>query len=174
MQVWEKIKNAKSLFDLIKDLFDGYDPMPSVSFPSGNVPVADMKYLHPKVRKAALAAIEECSQNGHAVRVTETYRTPQRQDALYAQGRTSPGLVVTKAQAGESYHNYGLALDITPVNDDVGVIFEKHGFEWGARWKSFKDTPHFQMTFGYKIGAIKQIYDDAEGDIIKVWNKIST
>lgn len=172
MQVLDKIKNAKSIFDLIKSLFAG--DTPSVVFPSGNVTVADMKYLHPTVRKAALAAIEECKQRGYVVKVTETYRTPSRQETLFAQGRTAPGIVVTKAGAGESYHNYGFALDIMPVNEEVGTIFEKHGFEWGARWKSFKDTPHFQMTFGYKIATIKKIYDEVDGKITDVWDKIDT
>lgn len=40
-----------------------------------------------------------------------TLRSPAEQDALYAQGRTAPGPVVTKAQAGQSAHQYGLALD---------------------------------------------------------------
>ena len=28
------------------------------------------------------------------------------------------------------------------------VIFKKHGFKWGGDWISFKDLPHFEMTFG--------------------------
>ncbi len=43
--------------------------------------------------------------------ITCTLRTPMEQDALYAQGRTLPGPIVTKARSGESAHQYGLALD---------------------------------------------------------------
>ena len=39
----------------------------------------------------------------------------EEQTALYAIGRTSPGKIVTKARAGESYHNYGLAFDWVPL-----------------------------------------------------------
>ena len=45
--------------------------------------------------------------------VTEGYRTRERQELLYAQGRTRPGAIVTQARGGESAHNYGLAADIT-------------------------------------------------------------
>jgi len=42
-------------------------------------------------------------------------RTMEEQAALYAIGRSAPGKVVTKARAGESYHNYGLAFDWVPL-----------------------------------------------------------
>lgn len=35
----------------------------------------------------------------------------EEQDALYAQGRTTPGPIVTAASGGLSFHNYGLASD---------------------------------------------------------------
>jgi len=42
-------------------------------------------------------------------------RTMEEQAALYAIGRSAPGKVVTKARAGESFHNYGLAFDWVPL-----------------------------------------------------------
>lgn len=48
---------------------------------------------------------------GHPFKVFEAFRTPQRQAYLYAQGRTAPGSIVTKARPWESYHQYGLAAD---------------------------------------------------------------
>jgi peptidoglycan L-alanyl-D-glutamate endopeptidase CwlK len=42
-------------------------------------------------------------------------RTMEEQTALYSLGRSAPGKVVTKARAGESYHNYGLAFDWVPL-----------------------------------------------------------
>jgi peptidoglycan L-alanyl-D-glutamate endopeptidase CwlK len=42
----------------------------------------------------------------------EGFRTPERQDWLYQQGRSRPGAIVTKARAWESYHQYGLAVDM--------------------------------------------------------------
>lgn len=54
-----------------------------------------------------------CDAYGLEPVVTEGYRSPERQDYLYAQGRTRAGEIVTKAKAGQSAHNYGLACDIT-------------------------------------------------------------
>jgi len=42
-------------------------------------------------------------------------RTMEEQTALFAIGRSAPGKVVTKARAGESFHNYGLAFDWVPL-----------------------------------------------------------
>jgi peptidoglycan L-alanyl-D-glutamate endopeptidase CwlK len=47
--------------------------------------------------------------------ITCTLRTQAEQTALYAQGRTVPGHIVTNAQAGKSAHNWGLALDFVPM-----------------------------------------------------------
>jgi peptidoglycan L-alanyl-D-glutamate endopeptidase CwlK len=115
---------------------------------------------------------------GRAIcRFAYTLRTFQEQDALYAQGRTrlfdANGNrlgVVTKAKGGQSIHNFALALDIVLIVDnktaswdtvidfdkdgksdwmEVVNIFKSHGWIWGGDWKSFKDRPHFEKTFGY-------------------------
>lgn len=190
--VWDIITQADSVVDLISDLVNNSDkddepkPAPSpkpktpkpVSPPKASLPedankvITDMAYLHPQVRIAAQKAIKECENNGYTITVLETYRSNTRQSKLYAQGRTEPGEIVTKAQSGQSYHNYGLALDISPVDEYVGSVFESYGFEWGARWKSFKDMPHFQMTFGYTIAQLKNIMDDCN-NLQVLWEQIS-
>lgn len=48
------------------------------------------------------------------IQVTQGLRTWSVQDALYAQGRTKPGPIVTDAPGGHSWHEYGLAVDIVP------------------------------------------------------------
>ena len=42
--------------------------------------------------------------------VTQGLRTMVEQEALYAQGRTAPGAIVTNAQPGQSPHNPGGGL----------------------------------------------------------------
>lgn len=115
---------------------------------------------------------------GRAIcRFAYTLRTFAEQDALYAQGRTrlfdANGNrlgVVTKAKGGQSIHNFGLALDIVLIKDnktaswednvdfdkdgkadwmEVVDILKANGWSWGGDWKSFKDKPHFEKTFGY-------------------------
>jgi len=120
--------------------------------------------LHPKIREKALAAYAEAvrvTPKGVHPFITQTMRTFAESDALYAQGRTKPGQIVTKAAAGQSYHNYGLALDFVNQIDGkekwvvdanwmkVVKVFQKHGFKWGGEFKTMPDAPHFEMTLGY-------------------------
>ena len=83
-------------------------------------------------------------------------RTYEEQNALYEQGRTKPGRVVTNARGGYSNHNFGIAFDIgvfeggrylgeSPAYKAVGAIGMKLGLEWGGNWKSIQDEPHFQL-----------------------------
>lgn len=191
---WDIIKNSESVVDLISNLIEDAEiqdgqpkdekpkPKPAPNrpkkptsdlpdFPTGNVGTVDMQYLHPYVQNAALEAMKQCGDAGYTVSAIETYRTPDRQSELYAQGRTEPGNIVTQAEPFESYHNYGLAIDISPINNAVGEIFEGCGFEWGARWKSFKDTPHFQMSFGLSVSELKELY--GHNGIQSVWDYIT-
>jgi LAS superfamily LD-carboxypeptidase LdcB len=174
--IWDIIKNADSVADLISDLINNPNQpasnKPAFNFPAGTAITTDLIYLHPAVRKAAQKAIQECSAQGYNITVVETYRTLQRQAKLFEQGRSEPGQIVTNAQRGESYHNYGLALDISPVTDDIVSIFEYSGFEWGGRWKSIKDTPHFQMTFGYSPSQLKSLLA-SKNNLLLVWKEIS-
>lgn len=94
--------------------------------------------------------------------LTSTRRTLAEQEALYAQGRTAPGPVVTWTM--KSKHLEGKAFDIALVRDgkahwntkidvnenevpdyrEAGSIGESVGLVWGGRWKT-PDLPHFQM-----------------------------
>lgn len=58
--------------------------------------------------------LRRCNSKGVAILVYETYRSPQRQDRLFAQGRTESGPIVTNARAGDSFHQYRCALDAVP------------------------------------------------------------
>lgn len=120
--------------------------------------------LLPSVALAASDAISECTRKGLKLLVTCTYRTGEEQDALYAQGRTKPGAKVTNARAGQSLHQYRVALDLYPMVNgkpdfsgkppewhDIAAIFKAHGFEWAYEWKRFREMPHFQMTGGHPL-----------------------
>jgi peptidoglycan L-alanyl-D-glutamate endopeptidase CwlK len=86
-------------------------------------------------------------------------RTVAEQDALYAQGRTKPGKIVTNAKGGQSAHNFGLAVDIGPDpldwSDEAAfdrmvekaremIIAFDLPIELGADFKNV-DRPHFQI-----------------------------
>lgn len=127
-----------------------------------------IEQLHPAVREQVKQIIKECDEalTGRAkVRITQGLRSFEEQEKLYAIGRITSGKKVTNAKAGQSIHNYGLAVDICMMidgktaswdtvkdwdNDKVAdwyecvKIFAKHGWDWGGNWKTFKDLPHFE------------------------------
>jgi peptidoglycan L-alanyl-D-glutamate endopeptidase CwlK len=134
--------------------------------------------------------IVEALTGSAACRFAYTLRTFAEQDVLYAQGRSKPGKVVTNAKGGQSYHNYGLAIDIVLLVDkdkngsfetaswdvktdfdkdakadwmEVVQIFKRYGYEWGGEWK-FKDDPHFQKSFGKSIYELRALHTAGKVD----------
>src|ERR1043165_556102 len=82
-----------------------------------------IQLLHPKLRVEASMIYDEISCRLTGIvgcRFTQTLRTFEEQNALYAQGRTKPGQIVTNAKGGQSYHNYGLAIDFALLIDKNG------------------------------------------------------
>ena len=64
-------------------------------------------------------------------------RTFAEQDALYAQGRSVPGSIVTNAKGGESPHNYGCASDWTLWDVSGNPIWMTAKDD---RWKTYIDA----------------------------------
>jgi peptidoglycan L-alanyl-D-glutamate endopeptidase CwlK len=147
---------------------------------SDKITLERIKLLHPVIREEAAEIYNEVCKalNGKVIcRFTHTLRTFAEQDAIYAQGRTKPGRIVSNAKSGFSWHNYGLAIDIVLLHDkdgngtfetaswddkidfdgdgrrdwsEVVSIFKQYGWEWGGDWR-FRDAPHFQKTMGQTI-----------------------
>lgn len=119
--------------------------------------------LHPKVKALCEAFIAKCAEQGIDVIITSTYRDAESQNALYAQGRTRPGKIVTNAKAGQSWHNWRVAFDFVPVvngkaqwDDErtfvkCGEIAESVGLEWAGRWRRFREMAHCQFTGGLSL-----------------------
>lgn len=140
-----------------------------------NVPV--VTGLHPIVAAKEKELLSIAGRKGIRVVITEGYRSSAEQNVLYRQGRSSPGKIVTYAKGGQSYHNYGLAIDFAlkkPNGDiiwdmkydgndngkadwlEVVDIAKKLGFTWGGDWSDFQDYPHLQMDFGLSISDLKR------------------
>ncbi|MBI1170222.1 hypothetical protein GC209_02380 [bacterium] len=90
--------------------------------PSASDRQNDLHPLHPVVRQAVGNVMADIEAAGLPFRVFESFRSPERQRLLYAQGRTSPGPIVTKAKPWTSYHQYGLAADF--------VLFVNGNWSW--------------------------------------------
>ncbi|MFD1038304.1 M15 family metallopeptidase [Virgibacillus byunsanensis] len=133
--------------------------------------------LHPLVEEKKDILLEQASNLDIEVVIIEKTRSIRRQNELYAQGRSKQGDIVTYARGGESYHNYGLAIDYTLQDENGEMIWDTQydgngngesdwfevaelaknlGFEWGGDWNNFKDYPHLQMDFGLSINQLKR------------------
>lgn len=97
------------------------------------------------------------------VLVTQGLRTAEEQAALYAQGRTKPGKVVTNCDGVTTKSNhqaaadgFGHAIDFAFLTPDLGVTWEGPwdllgamaralGLKWGGDFHSFPDRPHVEL-----------------------------
>ncbi len=131
------------------------------------------EHVHPVLVSVMDQVLRKLAHSREPFKVYSGLRTYAEQAKLYEQGRVTVGKIVTKAQPGQSMHNYGLAVDLAPLNtvtddDDVwwpdpeersGVIWFhlenillevtqemdiELDVEWGGRWK-FRDVPHVQI-----------------------------
>lgn len=138
--------------------------------------------LHPLVRaKAKEFIIRAEKELGIKLRVVSALRTWAEQDKLYAQGRTTPGNIVTKAKGGESLHNFGLAIDVVEIKNGKAIwnnpnwnriagLGKEIGFKWGGDWESFKDKPHFEIRFSKSLAQLRALYQSGnrEGEYVKL------
>ena len=118
----------------------------------------DILELTPLAQKACNMFLEECKKQGLNVLITETYRSQERQNYLYEQGRTRPGKKVTWTK--NSRHTSRRAWDIcknvkgAEYSDSAffkkcGAIAKSFGITWGGDW-STPDTPHFEIAENWK------------------------
>ncbi|MFS0860067.1 M15 family metallopeptidase [Paenibacillus taichungensis] len=152
---------------------DTYDIWPRTNVQEA-VPITR---LHPVVAESEKLLVRKAARRGIEVVITHDFRSIDEQNALYNQGRSLSGNIVTNAKGGESYHNYGLAIDFalrTPEGDvvwdmerddngngkpdwlEVVELAKELGFTWGGDWANFPDYPHLQMDFGLSINDLKR------------------
>ena len=82
----------------------------------------DVSQLHPELQQKIKLLQQKCKEAGIPIGIGECYRSVAEQDALYAQGRTKAGSIVTNAK-GSSYssqHQWYIAVDIYR-NDGKGA-----------------------------------------------------
>jgi peptidoglycan L-alanyl-D-glutamate endopeptidase CwlK len=107
--------------------------------------------LNPDFKQKVVRWYEECKNEGLQILVYCGFRSDKEQDALYRKGRTAGGQVVTNARAGQSFHNYGRAIDYVPVKngeaswDDAATYLKAQRIakEFGLRPISW-ELPHLE------------------------------
>lgn len=118
--------------------------------------------LHPRVQPYARSLVQRAAGLGIKIIITSGTRTYAEQDALYAQGRTKPGQIVTNARAGYSSHNFQTAFDVTifngvtpvwesPQYQTIGTLGKSLGLSWGGDWTS-ADEPHLYLKPSWSAG----------------------
>jgi peptidoglycan L-alanyl-D-glutamate endopeptidase CwlK len=125
--------------------------------------------LLPAVKERVQRFIEAAKAHNIDLLVTSTYRDNESQNALYAQGRTAPGSIVTNAKAGQSFHNFRCAVDVVPLINGkpqwnaqdpvwktVGELGKQAGLDWAGEWMKFKETAHFQYTGGLSLAQLQK------------------
>jgi hypothetical protein len=148
----------------------------------------DTTALHPTLQTKLAELKTKCAAQGLKIGIGECVRTVAEQDALYAQGRTTSGSIVTNAK-GSSYssmHQWGVAFDFYrndgtgAYNDSdgffskVGKIGQGLGLEWGGAWTSIVDKPHFQLPdWGSGPSKLKKLYGTPE-KFKAAWPKATT
>ena len=128
----------------------------------------DLSRLHPELTRRWSKISQAAAILGHPILPVQGWRSWKDQNELFAQGRTREGKIVTRAQGGESWHNYGKALDFAFMDSQlkpdwgedrpwemIGEMAEATGLRWGGRWK-VPDRPHLDwVTAGETLAALK-------------------
>src|SRR6188768_1641664 len=120
--------------------------------------------VHPELSEKILRILAAMEVLGFEMMVTDGVRTTGQQQALYAQGRTKPGKIVTQLDGVTRRSNhqtkadgFGHACDCAFVVAGVpswgeklpwklyGAMAESLGLVWGGSWINFSDKPHVEM-----------------------------
>jgi peptidoglycan L-alanyl-D-glutamate endopeptidase CwlK len=130
--------------------------------------LAKLDTVHPSLRTKVIALVNMAAVEGFTLQVTQALRTFAEQDALFNQPHDhkdndgdhridEADEHVTNCRGGQSWHNYGLAVDFIFVVDgkrtyvpdslysNIGRWARTAGLEWGGSWKHTVDRPHVQL-----------------------------
>lgn len=140
--------------------------------------------LHPEIQSKAHALKQACNDVGVSIVISQGLRSKDEQNRLFAQGRTTPGIIVTHTPYPQSLHNWGVAFDFAILDKDghadwdnieafklVGKLGKYLGLVWGGDWTGDSiDRPHFQLkTFTYN--SLRVTYKTPENFILYYRNQ---
>ena len=130
--------------------------------------------LHPHLADVVTRVLDAMAAYGAPMFITAGLRTDAQQAALYAQGRTTPGAIVTNTDGvlKKSMHQmqvdgFGHAVDCAFIDDPdtklvetwdasqpwelYGHMGEQGNLVWGGRWLRLVDRPHLELSLSAKI-----------------------
>lgn len=117
--------------------------------------------VHPRLIMILGTIFAEMQEIGHPMFVVEGLRSLERQQTLYAQGRTLPGPIVTDCDGVKAHSNhqaksdgFGHAVDaafqgtepfaLSHPWREYGARLKAHGVKWGGSFPKF-DGPHAEL-----------------------------
>ena len=129
--------------------------------------IAKLDGVHPRLVEAVHRILDAMHALGLQMLVTDGVRTTAQQQAKYAQGRTTPGKIVTQVDGVRKRSNhqtkadgFGHAVDLCFMVDGApswdaglpwrlyGEMAQSQGLVWGGSWTSFVDRPHLELPKG--------------------------
>ena len=132
-----------------------------------NRAVKDVTTLDPALRDRLDRVVARMEQAGHTVTITEAARSQSRQDALYAQGRTASGPVVTWTR--QSRHLGGLAVDVkvdgSYSNTEAYALLGKIASEEGLSTLGSRDPGHLELHAEDALASLSQMGNITEAEI---------
>ena len=154
-----------------------------------------LQMVYPELERRLILAIADAARQGFTIEIDQGVRTWPEQTILWQKGRNAYGVivdhtqVVTHARAGESYHNYGLAVDFVPFDEHLQPIWdrsfagyatfiaiaESYNLLSGSRWPEPKtDFPHLELTGRFPENApdtyCKYLFE--QGGFVEVWKEV--
>lgn len=123
----------------------------------------DINALTETAKAACELFLQKCGEEGLDVFLTETYRSQERQNYLYEQGRTRPGQVVTWTKNSRHTSRRAWDIAVNPPNDlydmtvlrQAGEIGQELGITWGGSWDT-PDYPHFEVSENYTLPEVEE------------------
>lgn len=125
-----------------------------------------LRSVHPDLHAKVMRVLTAMDALGWPMTVTDTLRTTEQQNALYALGRTVPGKIVTNADGVTKKSNhqakadgFGHAVDCAFLDATLqpnwgesfpwgtyGACAQAVGLKWGGSWSgTLNDRPHVEL-----------------------------
>lgn len=150
---------------------------------AGTKRTATANFLYPPFLHRLSKGLKAVRDAGIPLYPFETYRSHYRQSWLYEQGRSRDGNIVTRARAGRSWHQYGIAADLVLIVDGkwsweheqlyvkAAPYLEKCGLHWLGRDPKRFELVHYQLPVDLSVYEAQSIYD--KDGILGVWERFN-
>lgn len=118
----------------------------------------DIKDLDPAFQEKAQQFLDLCNKHpvisaaGATTFLTCTYRSDAEQNADYAQGRTTPGKIITNAIAGQSSHN---CVDANGHPSARGFDFAIKKADGSLDWAASDNLWQTALAIGKSLGLVE-------------------